>query len=157
MKPLVTMRSALSRSDLLGSVLPGLSWAVWRVLLIAAMGERLTDNERAIFTRFTGLQTEPLERVEELWSIIGRRGGKTRAASVLSVYLSALCDYHDSLSAGERGLCLFLAQNQRQATIAFEYATAIFGAVPMLAGEITNRTAERLPAAKSRPPPRPPN
>jgi hypothetical protein len=36
---------------------------------------------------------EPLERVEELWGIIGRRGGKTRAASALAVYLAALCDY----------------------------------------------------------------
>jgi hypothetical protein len=144
MKPLVTMRSALSRPDLLGNVLAGSSWAAWRVLLIAAMGERLTDDERSIFTRFTRRQTEPFERVEEFWAIVGRRGGKTRAASVLAVYLSALCDHSENLSAGERGLVLFLAQNQRQAAIAFEYAAAIFDTIPMLAGEIVNRTADTL-------------
>jgi hypothetical protein len=99
------------------------------------------------FSRFTGRQTEPLERIEELWAVIGRRGGKTRAASVLAVYLSALCDHHNSLSAGERGLVLFLAQNQRQAVIAFEYAAAIFDTVPMLAGEIVSRTTDTLSLA----------
>ena len=76
------MRAALSRSNLLGSVLAGPSWAAWRVLLVAAMGERLTDDERSIFTRFTGRQTEPLERIEELWCIIGRRGGQPSSLRV---------------------------------------------------------------------------
>jgi hypothetical protein len=143
-KPLVTMRAALSSPDLLGSVLAGPSWAAWQALLIAAMGERLTPEERSIFTRFTGRSMEPLQRVEELWGIIGRRGGKTRAASALAVYLAALCDYGDCLARGERGLVLFLAQNARQATIAFEHAAAIFDSVPMLSGEIVHRTADTL-------------
>jgi hypothetical protein len=45
----VTMRRALSDEHLLGGVLGGDSWPAWRVLLIAAMGEALTDEERAIF------------------------------------------------------------------------------------------------------------
>jgi len=44
MKPRVTMRSALGDAALLGDVLTGKSWLPWRVLLIAAMGEPLTDN-----------------------------------------------------------------------------------------------------------------
>src|SRR5262249_3745886 len=116
----------------------------WRALLIAAMGERLTPEERSIFSLFTGRSMEPLERVEEFWGVIGRRGGKTRAMSVLSIYIAALCDHRDSLSPGERGLVLFLAQNQRQATIAFQYAAALFDEIPMLTGEIVNRTADTL-------------
>jgi hypothetical protein len=42
------------------------------------MGEALTDEERAIFAKLTGREREPGERVDELWCVIGRRGGKSR-------------------------------------------------------------------------------
>jgi hypothetical protein len=45
-------------------------------LLIAAMGEPLTDEERAIFAKLTGREREPGERVDELWCVIGRRGDR---------------------------------------------------------------------------------
>ena len=45
----VTMRAALEDPELLGTVLAGDSWRAWRILLIAAMGEALTDDERMIF------------------------------------------------------------------------------------------------------------
>jgi len=143
-KQLVSMRAALSNPELLGGVLAGSSWAVWRALLIAAMGEKLTGEERELFTRFTGRASEPLERVEEFWGIVGRRGGKSRAASALACFLAALCDHSENLSPGERGLVLFLAQNQLQATVAFGYCAAIFEAVPMLAGQVVGKTASTL-------------
>ena len=98
-RPLVTMRRALSDSSLLGRALEGDSWRAWRILLIALMGEPLDDAERVIFERLTGRATEPLERVEEFWAV-GRRGGKSRAAAVLSVYLACLFDYAGVLAIG---------------------------------------------------------
>ena len=67
--PLVTptMRRALSDPALLGDVLAGDSWAAWRILLIAMMGEPLDDEERAVFKSLTGRENEPLVRVEEFW------------------------------------------------------------------------------------------
>jgi hypothetical protein len=62
MTPFVTMRRALSDEHLLGGVLGGDSWLAWRVLLIAAMGEALTDEERAIFAKLTGRGRESGER-----------------------------------------------------------------------------------------------
>jgi hypothetical protein len=138
------MRAALEDRALLGSVLAGSSWAVWRALLIAAMGEALTPEERELFAKFTGRPAEPLERVEEFWGVVGRKGGKSRASAVLAVYLAALCDHSENLSLGERGRVLFLAQNQRQAAVAFGYCTAIFEALPMLAALIVGRTADTL-------------
>jgi hypothetical protein len=41
------------------------------VLLIAAMGEKLTDDERVIFKQFTGRDREPCQRVNELAVIAG--------------------------------------------------------------------------------------
>ena len=59
MKPRISMREALRDPDLFGSVLSGSSWYGWRVLLIAAAGEELTDDERVEFKRLTGRAREP--------------------------------------------------------------------------------------------------
>lgn len=69
MKALVPIREALADPDLLGMALPGDSWRPWRVLLIAAMGEPLDDDERAILLSLTGLAEEPLQQVDELWGV----------------------------------------------------------------------------------------
>jgi hypothetical protein len=92
MTPQVTMRAALADPALLGNVLAGPSWQAWHVLLMAAMGEKLTRPERQLFTRFTGREREPNQRIEEAAFIIGRRGGKDRAASVLASYFATLID-----------------------------------------------------------------
>jgi hypothetical protein len=147
LKPTVSLRRALDDPALLGSVLPGPSWLAWRTMLIAAMGEALTDEERTAFGRLTGRAGEPLQRVEELWAVVGRRGGKTRAAATLAVHLAALCDHRENLSIGERGLVLFIAQNQRQAAVAFNYAAGIFDAVPLLGQLVTGRTSDTLSLA----------
>ena len=49
----------------------GDSWLPWRVLLIAAMGEALTDDERLVFTQLTGREREPLQRVNEFERLSG--------------------------------------------------------------------------------------
>ena len=88
MIPSFTMRGALDDPALLGSTLAGASWESWRTLLIAAMGERLLPSERALFTQLTGREREPGDRVEELWAVVGRRGGKSRAMATLAAYLA---------------------------------------------------------------------
>src|SRR5215207_4931363 len=143
MRPKVTLRRALDDPHLLGTVLPGETWAAWRALLIAAMGEPLTDEERETFTRLTGRLSEPLERVEELWAVVGRRGGKTKAGAALSVYLAALCE-HPNVAVGERPLSLFVSQNQKQASVAFNYALGILNSVPLLSELIASSSADTI-------------
>jgi hypothetical protein len=43
--------------------------------LAGQLGEALEDDEREAFTAVTGREREPLERVDEFWNIVGRRGG----------------------------------------------------------------------------------
>jgi hypothetical protein len=138
------MRQALDDPALLGATLVGDSWAAWRVLLIAAMGERLTRAERALFAKLTGRSREPGNRVEELWAVIGRRGGKSRAMSVLAAYLGALCAHSDRLAPGETGIVLCIAPDQKQAGIVLNYCEAAFRAAPILAQLIANRTSDTL-------------
>jgi hypothetical protein len=145
MKPTVSIRDALDDPALLGTILAGDSWAAWRTVLIAAMGEKLTPAERKIFARLSGGRAaEPRELIEELWAIVGRRGGKTRAAATLASYLAALCDHSAIMAPGERPIVLFLAQNQKQAAVAFGYCCGIFDRVPMLSDLVVNRTADTL-------------
>jgi len=110
----VSLREALIDPNLLGNVLVGESWTTWRALLLACMGERLTADELSIFQRVTGDRTQaPPSRIEEAAFIIGRRGGKDRAASVLACYLAALVDWSSVLVRGERGLVLCIGPDQR--------------------------------------------
>lgn len=133
MKPLVSMREAVTDDNLLANAMPGDSWLPWRVSLIAAMGEALTDEEREVFTAITGRDVEPLEPVEELWAIVGRRGGKTRAAGTLAAYIGGLCDHSGYLAPGERGVIPILAASTAQAGRAFMHAKGILQHSPMLA------------------------
>jgi hypothetical protein len=143
-RPTVTLRRALSDPGLLGSILDGPSWAAWRTLLIASMGEALTDDERAIFAKLTGRERESLKRVEELAAIVGRRGGKSRAISTLAAYIAGLCDHSDKLVPGETGVVLLIAPDQRQASIGLSYASAAFEQSPILRQLIAGRTADTL-------------
>ena len=139
MVPKVSMRQALSDPQLLGKFLEGDSWKAWRVLLIASMGEKLTSDERTIFTKLTRREREPDRRVDELVAVIGRRGGKSRAMATLACYIATLCEH--SLDQGERGVALLIAPDQRQSGIALDYASACLEQSPILRDEIVSRSS----------------
>jgi hypothetical protein len=145
MRPTVTLRRALADPQLLGGMLAGESWHAWRVMLIAAMGEPLTDAERETFTKLTGRAREPLERIEEFVAVIGRRGGKSRASATKAAYIGGLCEH--PLVPGERGVLLCIAPDQRQAKITLEYCAAAFDASPILRQLVVGRTADTLELA----------
>jgi len=138
------MRAALSDPALLGRALSGPSWDAWRIMLIAANGEYLNEEERQVFRRFTGREREPGQRIEEAELLIGRRGGKDRAASVLATYLAAFVNWSRVLAKGERGLVLCIGPDQRQAQITRDYIEGVFDASKILSRLIVNRTADTI-------------
>lgn len=146
MTPKFTMRRALDDPQLLGSSLAGPSWSAWRTMLVAAAGERLTRPERKVFRQFTGRDREPGARVEEAAFIIGRRGGKDRAASVLAAYITGCCS-HPELVAGERGVVLCIAPDQKQSAVTLGYVQAAFEQSPILSQLMANRTSDALELA----------
>src|SRR6516162_1272716 len=144
MKPRISLRQSLQDPNLLGGALTGESWAAWRTLLVASMGESLTEDERATFRALTGRDREPLQRVDQFAAVIGRRGGKSRAMATLATYIAGLCDHSDALVPGERGVLLCVALDQRVAKIILDYAEACFQRSPILRQLIANRTADAL-------------
>ena len=144
MIPRISLRQALADPALLGGVLDGESWKPWRTLLIAAMGEDLTQDERPVFKKFTGRDREPGRRVEEFVGIKGRRaGGSYAGGKVVIPYLAGLCQ-RPSLVRGERGVLLCVAADQRQADVILDYADASFRASPVLSRLIEARTQREL-------------
>jgi hypothetical protein len=140
----ITLREALDDPQLLGNELRGKSWKPWRALLLAANGEALTDDERAVFTQLTQRAHEPNQRVEELCVVKGRRaGGSSATGKVLIPYLAGLCE-HPMLDPGERGVLLCVAADQRQADVILDYAEAAFRNSPILSQLIESRTAREL-------------
>jgi hypothetical protein len=144
MIPRISLRQALADPALLGGVLDGESWKPWRTLLLAAMGEELTEDERPVFKKFTGREREPGRRVEEFVGVKGRRaGGSYAGGKVVIPYLAGLCQ-HPSLVRGERGVLLCVAADQRQADVILDYADASFRASPVLSQLIEARTQREL-------------
>jgi hypothetical protein len=142
MKPRTSLRKALSDDRLLGNAIPGNSWAGWRALLLAAMGEPLEPDELEHFRRLTGSQDAPTERVDELWCVIGRRGGKSRAIAVLTAYLATLTTVE--LDPGETGVVLCLAPSKDQASIVLNYLEGLLRQSPVLSKLIRRQTSESI-------------
>ncbi len=68
------------------------SWALWLVILKAAFGLPLIEDERDLLYRVAEREP-PGRRVRELWVIAGRRAGKDSVASLIAAWFAAFVDY----------------------------------------------------------------
>jgi hypothetical protein len=144
MKKIVTLRQALDDRQYFGGQLVGESWAPWRSLLLAIMGEELSPGELTLFQALTGRQRAPLEPVREFAGIVGRRGGKSRAMGILAAFLACCVDHRAILAPGELGVLPVLAATKTQAANAYNFVTGAIAASPALRSLIVGRTADTL-------------
>jgi hypothetical protein len=144
MTPLITMRRALNDANLLGKVMSADSWSSWKILLIAAAGEELTEEERIEFKRLTGREHEPGQMIREFIGVFGRRGGKSFAMSVFICWLAALCDHRAVLAPGETGVALCISRDQRIAKIILNYIEGILSQSDQMRQLIVNRTQDSI-------------
>jgi hypothetical protein len=144
MKPKIALRKALNDPQLLGAVLGDDSWHDWRALLLAANGELLTPSELEAFKRHTGRKDAPNSRVDELWCVIGRRGGKSQATAAYAVYLAAFGNYAGRLSHGEQAVVVLVAADRKQAKVLLGYCRGALEATPMMRQLIQSVTKEAI-------------
>lgn len=123
-------------------IFAGPTWDAWRAFLAALFGLPATEAQAEVIRDCTGRTTLPTEQAREAWMVVGRRGGKSRTAAFLAVFLACFRTYR--LAAGERGVVMVLAADRKQARVIFRYVSALIDAVPMLAKEVESRTAESL-------------
>jgi hypothetical protein len=144
----VTILEALDDPHLLGAGFRDAgSWTRWRVALAALFGLPMTAEAAAVFDEHTGRASSPPEPAREAWFIVGRRGGKSRMAAAVAVYLACFRDYRPILAPGERGTLALIAADRQQARTVFRYVGALLDGSPMLARLIERRTADSIDLA----------
>lgn len=144
----ISYAQACVEPALFGDWFNGPTWATWAVFDKAIFGELLSDDELAIFKELTGRDSAPTEKADEVWMIIGRRGGKDIKASSIAVYLATIgverYGWRERLKSGETGVVQLLAADREQAKVAFRYIARGFMRKPVLAAMIERQTADTI-------------
>jgi hypothetical protein len=143
-RPLMSMTEALARDDVFAPFLAGDSWRNWRCILKAINGEPLDAAELEIFRSLTGDREYAGLPVSELWAVVGRRGGKSRMASVHAAYQAALIDWRDRLVTGERGVVMVLSPTVQQSHVILSFTKGLFAESPALRSLVESEVAEGL-------------
>ncbi|MDA9612725.1 terminase large subunit, partial [Paracoccaceae bacterium] len=124
----------MTDENVFGKEFTGDSWNSWKALLSGFYGETCTDPE--MFFALT--QREPESLYNELWLVIGRRGGKSNMAALIAVYEAFLRDHRDQLARGEVATVMVVAADRRQARTIFRYIKGLIHANPMLSQMVAN-------------------
>jgi hypothetical protein len=141
----MTILDALSDPQLLGAAFAdAASWQAWRVFQAALFGLAMTEDDLGLYRACTGRPNAPTAAAREAWVIVGRRGGKSRVAALIAVYLAAFRDYGGILAPGERATIPIIACDRRQARTVFRYVAGLFEASPVLGRMVAEQTAESI-------------
>lgn len=136
---------AMRDPDLIGAALGDPTpWETWIAVVKAAFGNELSRTERRAFASVAGSRKPPTRRVQELWAIVGRRGGKSRVAAALATYLACFTDHAGKLAKGETGYVLVLAASVGQAQSVFRYIRGFVQASPLLRQLVESETASEI-------------
>jgi hypothetical protein len=118
----------------------GPTWASWRAWLCGVFGLPMSEAEAATFRACTGRQTLPAAPCREVWTIAGRRAGKSRIAGFLVAFLAGVKKW--MLAAGERAVVLVITPSRRQGTVILDYAEAFIKILPGVS--IVRRTLDQI-------------
>jgi hypothetical protein len=135
---------AMESEALFAPFFRGPSWAPWKACLAAMFGLRLTKKQLAIYQECTGRQEPPTQPCKEAAFVVGRRGGKSRALSLLAVYTACFVNHVPHLAAGEIATIVVICPSRSQARIVMRYIMALLRGVPALAAMIESETAESV-------------
>ncbi|KNY13093.1 hypothetical protein AKG11_30940 [Shinella sp. SUS2] len=140
-----TIIEALTDDDALGPWFEGDSWKAWRVVLKAAFGLPLAEDELPIFDQIAGGRQPPGKRVRELWIVVGRRGGKDSIVSGIATFVSAIEEAHiGRLRPGEKATVACIASDRDQAKIVLSYIQAMFAEHDSLRDKVLSETRRGL-------------
>ena len=142
----ISILDAMADPALFGPNFPSSSWSPWRCCAAALFGltNGLSADDQRFIRRRLGTRSVPSYAVREGWLVIGRRGGKSRFAALVAVFLACFRDYTELLAPGERGTLMVVASDRRQARNVHGYISGLLHAVPMIEALIDNETKEAI-------------
>ena len=111
------------------------SWSNWKVFLKTLYGLQMTEAERALAKECTGRESEG-KAFREAYAIVGRRGGKSRIASLIVAYESLFGDWRRHLAPGERAYAFLIATDKVQAGVCLAYLKGVFSLFPNMVEKI---------------------
>jgi len=85
----------------------------------------MTADELVLFHKCTGRVSPPPTGAKEVYTVVGRRGGKSFISAIVGVFVACLCSFKEYLTTGERGMVLILAVDKAQAKVVFNYCRGI--------------------------------
>jgi hypothetical protein len=104
----------------------------------------MDENELAIYQQCTGRAQPPATQPREIFTVVGRRGGKSFISSLTAVFIACFSTFKKYLNAGEKAAILILARDRDQAKIVFSYVSGIIHAIPALEAMIEVERADEI-------------
>jgi hypothetical protein len=138
----VTILDALSDPQLFAPAFADGDWSTWRAFLAAVGGLPMSPAQRRTFRACTGRRVPPSKPTREAWVIVGRRGGKSRIAALLAVWLACFQSY--ALARGEHGTLPVIAADRKQARVVLGYVKGLLHGAPMLKALIEREGTESI-------------
>ena len=142
-----TIIDAIRHKQLFGS-LPTFaeldSWTAWLAWLKSVFALPMDESEEAIYRQCTGRTQLPAKQPSEIYTIVGRRGGKSFISSLTACFIACFSSFKQYLNAGEKAAILVLARDRDQAKIVFSYVSGILHAIPALEAMIDVERADEI-------------
>ena len=118
------------------------TWDGWFAFLHTVFALPMGKEYERIYKECTQREVPPNRTPDEIWLVIGRRGGKSRILALIAIYLACFKDWRPFLSPGERATIVIIATDRRQSRVIFRYIEAFLKEVPMLKPLIERDTSE---------------
>lgn len=143
----MTVINAIDDPNIFAPAFAGGAWSAWHAFLKAVSGLPMAPAERRLFRASTGRRVPPTKPAREAWVIVGRRGGKSRIAALVAVWLACFKTY--ALARGERATLPVIAADRKQARVVFGYLKGLLHGAPMLAALIEREGADSIDLTNS--------
>jgi len=117
------------------------TWQNWMTLWKAVYGLEMAPDELEMFRACTGRQAVLQNGYREIYTIAGRRSGKTRMAATLVAYEALWGGWEQYLAQGERAYLFLFAVDKTQASVAYNYVRGLLEFFP---DEIEKVTSDEI-------------
>lgn len=116
------------------------SWNGWKALLAGFYGLPTNKEKYQQLTKLNSIQ----KAHDELWLVIGRRGGKSNIAALLAIYEAVFNDHAKKLSKGEVATVMVIAADRKQARSVMRYIRGLLIENPMLSQLISRESQDSI-------------
>jgi len=135
--------TALQDPKLFGTHFEEPSYRAWKMVAKVISNAKLSTREVKTSREISQRKTVPKE-LRELCLIIGRRGGKSKFAAALALYLACFRDWAKSLSVGEIGTGMIICPDRRQGRVVKRYIDGFIKKSPLLKSMVEKVTSEAI-------------